>query len=125
MMIATKEVMPVPVYVNEHGSIRFKNSRITLDSVVYAYREGATAEEIIEMYDTLQLADVHAAIAYYLNNREMIDEYLRQGEEDFERKRLEAQATPEYQAFLKKLMSRYQLLKNEDKWRTSTMEGTI
>jgi uncharacterized protein (DUF433 family) len=54
-------------------------TRVTLDTVVAAFREGATAEEIAQQYPSLTLAATYATIAYYLNHQAEIDTYLREG----------------------------------------------
>lgn len=48
-----------------------------LDLVICAYQRGAAPQEIVDMYDTLELGDVFAVIAYYLTHPAEIDEYLR------------------------------------------------
>lgn len=48
------------------GVARIGGTRVTLDSVVYAFQQGATAEEIAQQYPALKLADVYGAITYYL-----------------------------------------------------------
>src|SRR5471032_1473619 len=68
----------VPLRVDETGSIRIGKSRVTLDVLLADYRKGWSAEEIVRQLDTLDLADVHFAIAYYLRHRDEVDEYLRQ-----------------------------------------------
>ena len=40
--------------------------------------EGATAEQIVEQYPSLDLADVYAAIGYYLHHKSRIDSYLKE-----------------------------------------------
>lgn len=55
-------------------------TRVTLETLLHSFLEGATAEEIVQRYPTLDLADVYATIGYYLHNREEIDNYLRQAE---------------------------------------------
>lgn len=66
---------------------RIAGTRISLDSVVINWLNGETPENIVENFDTLTLESVYGALAYYLANREEIDEYLRQGEIEFERLR--------------------------------------
>ena len=53
---------------------------MTLDTVVYAFNEGANAEEILERYPSLQLADIYSVIAYYLRHRREVDAYLKDRE---------------------------------------------
>jgi uncharacterized protein (DUF433 family) len=67
-----------PLRVDETGTIRVGKTRVLLDLVVAAFREGATAEEIAQMYDSLDLTDVYDVIAYYMRHRESVDSYLAQ-----------------------------------------------
>ena len=67
--------IPKPVRVVE-GVFKVGDSRVSLDSVVYAFNDGNDAAEIQRQYDSLSLAQVHAAIAYYLHNKAAIDAYL-------------------------------------------------
>ena len=50
---------------------------MTLDSVVGAFRDGSTAEEIVEQYPAISLGQVYAVIAYYLAHTAEVDDYLR------------------------------------------------
>jgi uncharacterized protein (DUF433 family) len=68
---------PLALRVDESGVIRVGKTRVTLDIVVEAFNEGATAEEIVYQYPTLSLADVYSVIGYYLHRREDIDAYLQ------------------------------------------------
>ncbi len=67
------------------GVLRVGDSRVSLDSVIYMFNEGADAAEIRNNYDTLSLAEVHTAIAYYLHNKEKVDKYLAKRESERER----------------------------------------
>jgi len=71
---------------NEFG-YRIAGSRVSLDSIVYAYREGRNPEMIVQSFETLTLEQVYGAIAFYLAHREEIDAYLEQGKRDYEAKR--------------------------------------
>lgn len=68
---------PVPLARNVDGVVRVGETRVTLDTVVSAFEEGATAEEIVHQYPALDLADVYRVIGYYLHRREDVDAYLR------------------------------------------------
>jgi uncharacterized protein (DUF433 family) len=68
---------PVPLRIGADGVIRIAGARVTLDTVVAAFEEGATAEEIARQYPSLALADIYAVLGYYLRQRETIDAYLR------------------------------------------------
>src|SRR5215208_764717 len=66
------------------GAYRVAGSRVSLDSVVYAFLGGQSPESIVDSFPTLTLEQVYGAIAFYLSNRADIDAYLKQGEEEFE-----------------------------------------
>jgi len=63
---------------DKNGVIRVGRTRVTLDTLVQAFADGATAEEIVQQYPALELADVYAVIAYYLRNTSQVEAYLSQ-----------------------------------------------
>ena len=67
---------PVPLEADVDGVLRIGGTRVTLDVVVAAFSEGASAEEIVYQYPSLSLADVYAVIAYYLQRRAKVKAYL-------------------------------------------------
>ena len=71
------EPLPLVEDENDNGLIKIRGTRITLDIVVTAFLAGETAEEIVEQYDTLSLADVYSVVGYYLHHRAEVNEYLR------------------------------------------------
>ncbi len=60
------------------GAVRVGGTRVTLDTVVEAFGEGLTAEEIAQQYPVLELADVYAVIGYYLRHLEYVQAYLEE-----------------------------------------------
>jgi len=68
---------PPPLFTDADGVIRVGNTRVTLDTVVSAFEEGATAEEIVYQYPTLNLADVYAVLGYYLQRQDEVKTYLQ------------------------------------------------
>lgn len=62
-----------------NGMIYVGRTRVPLDTVIGAYRDGADADQIVRAYDTLELADVHAVISYYLRHQSEVEAYLEQG----------------------------------------------
>jgi uncharacterized protein (DUF433 family) len=68
----------VPLSADEAGVLRVAGTRVSLDSVVYAFDEGATPEEIAQDFPTLDLASVYSVIGYYLQNRAEVEQYLGQ-----------------------------------------------
>ena len=76
-------VEAIPLAKDSHGVYRVGGTRVTLDLVVRAFNRGATAEEIVQKFPSLELADVYQVIGYYLKYRGELSEYLetRAGEE--------------------------------------------
>ena len=68
----------VPLKTDVQGVVRVGGTRVSLDTVVGAFRRGATPEEIVQDYSSLKLGDVYATIAYYLQNRLAVDAYLQE-----------------------------------------------
>lgn len=67
---------------DEAGVLFVGSTRVTLDTVVGAYLDGGTPETIVSKYPTLDLADVYAALSYYLRHRNAVDVYVRQRREE-------------------------------------------
>lgn len=67
----------VPLTIDQDGVVRVGKTRVTLETVVGAFLDGASAEEIAYQYPSLELGDVYAVIAYYLRQRADVDDYLR------------------------------------------------
>ncbi|MCA1717939.1 MAG: DUF433 domain-containing protein [Actinobacteria bacterium] len=67
---------PVPLSTGVDSVVRVGTTRVTLDTVVAAFREGATAEEIVQQYPTLRLADVYSVIGYCLRHQAEVEAYL-------------------------------------------------
>jgi len=71
-------------YVTQvNGTYRITGTRVSLDSVVYAFLNGVSPESIVDSFPSLTLEQVYGAITYYLANQAAIDAYLRQGETEF------------------------------------------
>ena len=66
----------VPLQPEQDGTMRVGGTRVLLETVVAAFREGASAEQIVERYPDLDLADAYAVITYYLRNRAAVDVYV-------------------------------------------------
>lgn len=70
--------------VDEGGTVRVRQTRVTLRSVVVAFNEGASAEEIVLRYPSLDLTDTYAAITYYLRHRSEVDRMLAEEDRQIE-----------------------------------------
>jgi uncharacterized protein (DUF433 family) len=98
---------PVPLVVADDGRvIRVAGTRVTLDTLVGAFKHGATAEEIAQDYPAVSLADVYAVIAYYLRHRSEIEVYLAKRALEHAELRREIQGRPVYQELRERLLAR-------------------
>lgn len=62
-----------------NGGYYVAGTRISLDSVVYAFNEGQSPEQIVENFPLLgNLAKAYGAIAYYLDHKAVVDQHLAQ-----------------------------------------------
>ena len=80
MLALTLTPLTPGLRVDDAGVVRVGATRVTLDTLIGAYRDGSTADEIVQQYPSLSLADVHAAIAYYLTHQSEVNAYLLERE---------------------------------------------
>src|SRR5262245_60606374 len=72
-------------YVEERdGGYWVTGTRVSLDSIVYAFLSGQTAESIAQSFPVLHLEQVYGAITYYLAHRTEVDAYLQKARLAFE-----------------------------------------
>jgi len=76
-MALTIDAEPIPLQIHADGIVRVGGTRVTLDSFVAAFGRGAMAEEIVQQYPSVSLADAYAVIAYYLRRRSDVEDYLQ------------------------------------------------
>ena len=70
------QAKPMPLAMDEYGTIRVGNTRVTLDTIITAHQQGETPKVIAKQYPTVALADIYAAITFYLRHREEVEAYL-------------------------------------------------
>lgn len=58
-------------------------TRVSLDSIVYAFWRGQTAESIAQSFPVLTLEQVYGALTFYLANKSYIDSYLKKAQAEF------------------------------------------
>jgi uncharacterized protein (DUF433 family) len=58
------------------NDIRVRGTRMGIESILHEYLQGQTPVQIVRKYPTLTLAQVHTTIAYYLENKTLVDTYL-------------------------------------------------
>ena len=105
-MISSFPTESVPLKVDAEGFVRIGKTRVTLDTVIAAFSGGASAEEIVLQYPSLNLADVYQVIGYYLRRPSEVQAYLQQRKLAAEtvRRRNEARFDP--QGIRDRLLSR-------------------
>ncbi|HEX6626116.1 MAG TPA: DUF433 domain-containing protein [Pyrinomonadaceae bacterium] len=74
----TEATTTVPLFTDEAGVLRVAGTRVSLDSVIHAFDQGATPEEIAQDFPTLDLAAIYSVLGYYLQNRAEVEQYLEQ-----------------------------------------------
>ena len=67
------------------GGYYVAGTRVSLDSLVYAFRGGESPETIQQSFPSLTLEQVYGAIAFYLGSQTEVDANIRQGEEEVHR----------------------------------------
>jgi uncharacterized protein (DUF433 family) len=96
----------VPLSADETGVLRVAGTRVSFDSVVYAFNEGATPEEIAQDFPTLDLAAIYSVIGYYLQNRAEVEQYLEQRRAQREELRTEVESRSDPQGLRERLLTR-------------------
>jgi hypothetical protein len=79
---------------------------VTLDTLIAAFKQGATPEEIGLRYDSLDLADIYGALAYYLRHRAEVDEYLAKRRRQAEKIRVKNESRIDVEAIRNRLLAR-------------------
>ena len=104
MLVVTDQ--PIPLSADADGVVRVGNTRVTLDTVIAAFQEGATPETIAQQYPSLTLADVYAVIGYYLNHRSEVHAYLQEREQVAARVRQENESRFDPDGVRERLLAR-------------------
>ena len=65
------------------GGYWVMGTRISLDSIVYAFKRGVAPESIQRAFSLLTLEEIYGAITFYLAHAQEIDTYLVQAEAGF------------------------------------------
>jgi uncharacterized protein (DUF433 family) len=74
-----------PTYVEQcDGRYVVTDTRVSLDSIVYGFLSGQSAESLAQAFPVLTLEQVYGAIAFYLGHRDELDRYLDARRQDFE-----------------------------------------
>ncbi len=71
----------IPLKINAEGTVQVGGTRVPLDTVVSAFIEGVTPEEMVQQFPSLKVADVYVVNGYYLRCRPNVEAYVRQRRE--------------------------------------------
>jgi uncharacterized protein (DUF433 family) len=96
----------IPLETTADGLVVITGTRVSLDLIVEAFTGGATAEEISHQFPTVPLADVYAAITYYLRHRDEVDGYVEQRRHARARTRAECERRLDPQGIRDRLVAR-------------------
>jgi uncharacterized protein (DUF433 family) len=96
----------IPLELDADGVVRVSRTRVTLDTLIAAFSEGATAEEIAQQYPSVPLADVYSVLGFYLRRPSEIQSYLDRRRTAAERVRLENESHCNPAGVRERLMAR-------------------
>lgn len=102
-----------PLRIDDDGVWRVGQTRVTLDTVVYAFLDGATPEAITQRYPSLSLTDVYAVISYYLQHRSEVEVYLQQRQQQDADVRKLIEAQPEMNLIRQRILARAARLREQ------------
>ncbi len=105
-MSLTFEPIPVPLHLDETGTIRVSGTRVTLDTIIHSYNAGESPEELAQDFPRVPPADIYAVIAYYHAHEADVDTYLRQRETEASRWREFWESRYDKQAIRERLLAR-------------------
>jgi uncharacterized protein (DUF433 family) len=70
-----------------NGGYFLAGSRVSLESIIYDFLDGASPESVVDNFPTLSLEQVYGAITFYLANRSELNAYLGETEKSWENAR--------------------------------------
>ena len=66
------------------GHLRIDGTRITVERIAVLYKQGQSAEQIVETYPHLTLGQVYAALAYFHANRDEVEAELAAADAEYD-----------------------------------------
>ena len=100
----------VPLNQDADGTVRVTGSRVTLDTIVSAFKRGNTAEQIQDSYPSLTLSQIYGVIAWYIDHQDEAEQYLKERQAEADATRQEIGSEPRYAQF-RETMRQRQLIK--------------
>ena len=75
----------IDAYIEHRDGVYLvSGTRVSLDSIVYAFLSGESADAIAQAFPVLSLEQAYGAITYYLGHRDDVDRYLESRRQDFD-----------------------------------------
>jgi uncharacterized protein (DUF433 family) len=105
-MYAIALTQTTPLFEDKDGIIRIVGSRIPLDTLVYEFKQGATAEQMQDSFPSLSLRSIYGVIAFYLEHQAAVEEYFRGREQEAAELRHRPESRPAITAFRESLRHR-------------------
>jgi uncharacterized protein (DUF433 family) len=68
--------LTIPLAADADGVVRVSKTRVTLDTLIHAFCQGASAEEIAQQYPSVPLPDIYIVLGYYMQRQADVDSYL-------------------------------------------------
>ena len=104
--LENEKSVKIPLRADDSGAVRVGNTRVSLLSVLTAFQQGDTPEQIVHSFPTLDLSEVYAVISYYLANKEEVDSWLEQEVMQGERVRKETESRFDQKGIRQRLLKR-------------------
>ena len=74
-----------PYLDEEDGALRIKGTRVGIETIVSNFNEGLSPEQIARGFPRVTLAQVYGAIAYYLDNKQLIDDDMAESQRELDK----------------------------------------
>ncbi len=97
-----------PISADADGVMRVGGTRVTLDTLVAAFRDGLSAEAMVEQYPAVTLGEAYAVIAFYLGHEQEVRDYLQERERQAGQVRSENEAKHGPSGVRERLLARRQ-----------------
>jgi uncharacterized protein (DUF433 family) len=79
----------------EEDALRIRGTRVGIEPIVASFQEGESPEQIAQSFPTATLAQIYGAIAYYLENKQLIDDWMAETQRELEQMPRLSEANPE------------------------------
>jgi len=99
----------IPLHADEYGVLRVAHTRVSLDSLVYSFLNGASPETIADQFDAVGLSDIYLVLGYYLKHKAEVDDYLLKQSKEGEKERQRWEEPFPAHEFRERLLTRKRL----------------